>query len=96
MNLTREHMARQLAERTGLSIGHLAPLLDSFLEALAKAIADGQDIEFRGFGSFRRRWRPGHPGRNPKTGERHDVPGHYAIRFTPSPKLKKKANRRMP
>lgn len=94
MNLTREDLSRQIAARTGLSAAHVADLVDAFLATMAQSMAEGQSIEFRGFGSFRRRWRPGHPGRNPKTGERHDIPGHYAIRFTPSPTLKKKANQR--
>lgn len=39
------------------------------LEAIAKALARGERIEIRGFGSFAMSHRPARIGRNPKTGE---------------------------
>jgi integration host factor subunit beta len=45
-----------------------------FFETIREAILRGEEIEIRGFGSFRFRNRAPRKGRNPKTGEKVDVP----------------------
>ena len=44
------------------------------VEGDADALQNGQEVEIRGFGSFRFRNRAPRKGRNPKTGEKVDVP----------------------
>ena len=44
------------------------------LEVMSEALASGERIEIRGFGSFRFRNRAPRKGRNPKTGDKVDVP----------------------
>ena len=41
---------------------------------MVNALQNGQEVEIRGFGSFRFRNRAPRKGRNPKTGEKVDVP----------------------
>jgi integration host factor subunit beta len=48
----------------------------------------GEKIEIRGFGSFRTRERRGRVGRNPKTGEKVEVPAKKIPFFKPSKELK--------
>ncbi len=42
--------------------------------SVVTALQNGQEVEIRGFGSFRFRNRAPRKGRNPKTGEKVDVP----------------------
>src|SRR5262249_5088140 len=52
------------------------------------ALQKGDKIEIRGFGSFRTRQRRGRIGRNPKTGEKVEVPAKKIPFFKPSKELK--------
>ena len=62
------------------------------LEIMSDALATGEHIEIRGFGSFRTRQRRGRVGRNPKTGEKVEVPPKKIPYFKPSKELKEFVN----
>ena len=53
----------------------------------------GEKIELRGFGSFRLRQREPRKGRNPKTGDKVDVPPKKVPYFKPGKELKDLLNR---
>ena len=44
------------------------------VDTMTRSLARGQRIEIRGFGSFDLNHRPARQGRNPKTGDKVDVP----------------------
>ena len=48
-------------------------LVDSVFESMADALARGEGIEIRGFGSWKIKDRAAREGRNPKTGETVEV-----------------------
>lgn len=62
------------------------------LEQMATALANGERIEVRGFGSFSLHYRPPRTGRNPKTGEAVRVPDKYVPHFKPGKELRERAN----
>lgn len=62
------------------------------LEQMANALANGDRIEVRGFGSFSLHYRPPRTGRNPKTGEAVRVPDKYVPHFKPGKELRERAN----
>ena len=66
------------------------------LEIMSDALATGERIEIRGFGSFRTRQRKPRTGRNPKTGEKVDVPAKKIPFFKPSKELKDLVNEGIP
>ena len=51
------------------------------LEAMTQALAGGNRIEIRGFGSFSLNYRPQRLGRNPKSGASVTVPAKYVPHF---------------
>ena len=59
-----------------------------FFETIKEALMRGEEIELRGFGSFRFRQRGGRSGRNPRTGEPVKVPPKKVLYFKPSKLLK--------
>ena len=63
-------------------------VFDTMIEALAK----GEGIEIRGFGSFTVRNYPGREGRNPKTGEIVSVPPRKKPFFKVGKELKNRVN----
>jgi len=68
------------------------------LEIMSDALADGERIEIRGFGSFSLHFRPPRLGRNPKTGEAVSLAGKYVPHFKPGKDLRERvnANRHLP
>ncbi|HFD14928.1 MAG TPA: integration host factor subunit beta [Rhodospirillales bacterium] len=62
------------------------------LEQMSQALAKGQRIEIRGFGSFSLHYRPPRIGRNPKTGESVALPGKYVPHFKPGKELRERVN----
>jgi integration host factor subunit beta len=62
------------------------------LEQMSAALASGQRIEVRGFGSFSLHYRPPRTGRNPKTGASVNVPDKYVPHFKPGKELRERVN----
>jgi integration host factor subunit beta len=67
-------------------------IVETIFEAVIGALKSGDKIEIRGFGSFRTRQRKPRIGRNPKTGERVDVPAKKVPFFKPSKELRDLVN----
>ena len=57
-----------------------------------ESLKTGDKVEIRGFGSFRTRDRKGRVGRNPKSGERVEVPPKTIPFFKPSKELRDVVN----
>lgn len=63
-------------------------VVDTIFDSVVKALRASDKVEIRGFGSFRTRQRRGRMGRNPKTGEKVEVPPKRIPFFKPSKELK--------
>lgn len=62
------------------------------LEQMSVALATGERIEVRGFGSFSLHYRPPRTGRNPKTGSAVQVPDKFVPHFKPGKELRERVN----
>ncbi len=69
-------------------------IVETLFESVIGALKSGDKIEIRGFGSFRTRQRKARVGRNPKTGERVEVPAKRVPFFKPSKELRDTVNRK--
>ena len=67
--------------------------VDTILNHMGQSLARGNRVEIRGFGSIGLRYREPRRGRNPKSGERVNVPGKYAPHFKPGRLLRQRVNR---
>ncbi|MEA2094751.1 MAG: integration host factor subunit beta [Pseudomonadota bacterium] len=64
----------------------------SLLEQMSMALASGQRIEIRGFGSFSLHYRPPRIGRNPKTGDSVALAPKHVPHFKPGKELRERVN----
>ncbi len=64
----------------------------TLLEMMSDALAHGERIEVRGFGSFSLHFRPARIGRNPKTGDSVALPGKHVPHFKPGKELRECVN----
>jgi integration host factor subunit beta len=62
------------------------------LEQMSAALAAGDRIEVRGFGSFSLHHRPPRVGRNPKTGDSVHVPDKHVPHFKPGKELRERVD----
>jgi integration host factor subunit beta len=63
-------------------------IVETIFDSVVRALRRSEKIEIRGFGSFRTRQRKPRTGRNPKTGEKVEVPAKKIPFFKPSKELK--------
>ncbi|MYD98073.1 MAG: integration host factor subunit beta [Gammaproteobacteria bacterium] len=87
----------ELIDRIALGQRHLTAkdvelAVKVMIDRMSDALANGQRIEIRGFGSFSLHYRPPRVGRNPKTGEAVGVGGKYAPHFKPGKRLRDRVN----
>jgi integration host factor subunit beta len=64
----------------------------TMLDAMSETLATGDRIEIRGFGSFGLNYRPPRTGRNPKTGEKVQVPKKYVPHFKAGKELRERVD----
>jgi integration host factor subunit beta len=60
------------------------------LDSMSATLSRGGRIEIRGFGSFGLNYRPPRQGRNPKTGEKVEVPAKYMPHFKVGKELRER------
>jgi integration host factor subunit beta len=63
-------------------------ILDEMVDALTR----GHRIEIRGFGSFALNYRPPRIGRNPKSGDKVQVPAKYVPHFKAGKELRERVD----
>ena len=92
--MTKADLVEQVAEAIGPGITKkdCALVVDGFLNAVKLALANGDNIEIRGFGTFKVSRQKKRKGRNPQTGETIDIPARKAPRFTAGKALKDSVN----
>ena len=66
------------------------------LDAMTAALTRADRIEIRGFGSFALNYRPPRVGRNPKSGEKVQVPEKYVPHFKAGKELRERVDARRP
>jgi integration host factor subunit beta len=86
--MTKADLVEEVAKVTELTRKDSEVIVDTLFESVIKALKTGDKLEVRGFGSFRVRQRNARVGRNPKTGEKVEVPAKRVPYFKPSKELK--------
>ena len=88
-----ERIARDMAERDSQLLPKDIELaVKTILEQMSQALASGERIEIRGFGSFSLHYRAPRVGRNPKTGVSVGLAGKYVPHFKPGKELRERVN----
>jgi integration host factor subunit beta len=67
-------------------------IVETIFDSIVRSLRAGDKIEIRGFGSLRTRQRKPRIGRNPKPGDRVEVPAKKIPFFKPSKELKDLVN----
>ena len=91
--MTKSELIELLARRQPhLKLDDVDRSVRTLLQMMGGALATGQRIEIRGFGSFSLHFRPPRSGRNPRTGETVALPGRYVPHFKPGKELRERVS----
>ena len=91
--MTKAELVEEVSRVSDLTKKHSELIVDTVFQSIIDALNRGEKIELRGFGSFRLRQREPRKGRNPKTGDKVDVPPKKVPYFKPGKELKELINK---
>ena len=91
--MTRSDLTAALAHRfRHLTAKDAEVIVKEILGGIGPALARGDRIEVRGFGSISLNYRPPRTDRNPKTGEKVSAPAKYAPVFKAGREMRKRVD----
>jgi integration host factor subunit beta len=67
--MNKSQLIEALAKEENLALKKAEEVVNTVFGDMEKALANGERVEIRGFGSFKIKKYEGYQGRNPKTGE---------------------------
>ena len=91
-HMTKADLIEEVSRLAELTRKDSEVIVDTIFDSVVRSLRVGDKIEIRGFGSFRTRQRKPRVGRNPKTGDRVEVPAKKIPFFKPSKELKDLVN----
>ena len=91
--LTRADLADAINRRLGLSRSESLAMVESILDMMSDALADGENVKISGFGTFLLRDKTERLGRNPKTGIEVPITPRRVLTFRASKMLKERVSK---
>src|SRR5580658_5779204 len=92
IGMTKADLVEKVTQLGDLTRRDGEVIVETIFDSVIGALQHGDKIEIRGCGSFRIRQRNPRIGRNPKTGERVEVPAKRVPYFKPSKELRDLVN----
>ncbi len=92
-NMTSGDVIERLVQQAGIRKKLAAEVLHAIPEIIEEALKTEGEVRVKGLGTFRMKWTQPRVGRNPKTGERVDIPAHNRLVFLPEQSFKEFVNR---
>lgn len=86
--MNKSELINAVAEKAALSKKDAEAAVTAALDAIAAALADGDEVRLVGFGTFEVKKREARMGRNPKTKEPIPIPASKVPAFKPGKALK--------
>ncbi len=90
--MVKADLINLVSQELNISKQQAETAVNLFFKAIKDALLNKEEIELRGFGSFRFKERRSRVGRNPRTGEKVQVPDKKVLYFKASKLLKEYIN----
>ena len=90
--MNKNDLIAQVADVSGLSKADSTKAVEAVFDSIAAALQDGGEIRLVGFGTFAVSKRAASEGRNPRTGEKINIPASKQVKFKPGKGLKDTVN----
>lgn len=79
--MIKKEIVTKIANETTLSRTTVYAVVESLFDNITKALANGDKVQFAGFGTFEPKYRNERLGRNPRTGEEVPIPARVLPSF---------------
>jgi len=90
--MTKADLVEEISKATGLNKKDTSIIVNEVINNICRALAEGDKVELRGFGSFKVKERRARQARNPRTGAGVFVPAKLVPYFKASNELKSRVN----
>ncbi|MBL3284659.1 HU family DNA-binding protein [Rickettsiales endosymbiont of Paramecium tredecaurelia] len=91
----KDGLVGEISSLAGVSKAEATRSLDMVLQAILSILKKGSDVSVMGFGSFEIQERAARCGRNPRNGERLDIPAYKQPVFKAGQNMKDAVNGRV-
>jgi len=81
--MLKKEIAEFVSRELGITVGEAKAIVQKVLDTILKTVAAEGRVELRDFGVFEVQRRAAYRARNPRTGERVDVPAKHVATFKP-------------
>ena len=88
--MTKKEIVKTISEEIGLTQLKTKEIVQKTFDAIVKALVEEKRIELRNFGVFEVKKRAARKARNPRTGQRVDVPEKYVVTFKPGKEMEER------
>ncbi len=85
--MTKKEIVKQISEKIGLTQLKTKDIVQETFDAIVKTLLEVGRIELRNFGVFEVKQRKARKARNPRTGDRVDVPPKNVVTFKPGKEM---------
>lgn len=80
--MNKGELVDAVAEKASVTKKQADSVISAIVESIMEAVSNGEKVTLVGFGSFESRERKAREGRNPKTGEKMDIPATKVPAFS--------------
>jgi nucleoid DNA-binding protein len=88
--VTKKEIVKTISDEIGLTQLKTKEIVQKTFDAIVETLVDERRIELRNFGVFEVKKRAARKARNPRTGDRVDVPEKYVVTFKPGKEMEEK------
>lgn len=86
--MTKSDLIQRMAAELKMTKAQAGKAVNAILNEMKEALANGEDVQLIGFGSFTTANRAERTGRNPQTGQAIQIPAKTVPKFKPGKALK--------
>ncbi len=88
--MTKKEIVKTISEEIGMTQLRTKEIVQKTFDAIVETLVEEGRIELRNFGVFEVKKRAARKARNPRTGQRVDVPQKYVVTFKPGKEMEEK------
>ena len=88
--MTKKEIVKQISERIGLTQLKTKDIVQQTFDAIVETLIEVGRIELRNFGVFEVKRRKARKARNPRTGDKVDVPPKNVVTFKPGKEMEER------
>ena len=88
--MTKKEIVKTISEEIGMTQLKTKEIVQKTFDAIVDTLLEDRRIELRNFGVFEVKMRKARKARNPRTGEKVDVPPKFVVTFKPGKEMEER------